>query len=138
MASEQHRLCNSPHLEGYFTPPSNLSNEPSLTNLIYNIFGSNAVIHIFRTWVDVIVWISYKFEIWRFELTNEPHDQRYIFQNFGPKWFDLILENHLQYRKCECWCLMITLIPINESKCNFVLKNTKKSFLLIMNLFKLF
>jgi hypothetical protein len=33
---------------------------------------------------------------------------------------------------------MIALIPINESKCNFVLKNTKQSSLLIMNRFKLF
>jgi hypothetical protein len=78
MASEWHHLCNLPHLEGYFTPPSKLSNEPSLAILICNIFGSNAFIHIFRTWVDVIVWISYKFEIWRFELTNDPRDERYI------------------------------------------------------------
>jgi hypothetical protein len=40
MASEQHCLCSSPHLEGYFTLPSNLSNEPSLANLVCNILGS--------------------------------------------------------------------------------------------------
>jgi len=138
MASERHHLCNSLHPKGYFAPPSNLSNEPSLANLVCNILGSNASIHIFWTWFDVIVWMSYKFEIWRFELTNEPHDERYIFQNFGPKWFSSILENHLQYEKCECWCLMIAIITINESKCNFVLKITKKNSLLIINQFKLF
>ncbi len=102
MASERHCLCNFLHWEGYFTPPSNLSNKPSLANLVCNILSSNAFIHFFRTWVDVIVWISYKFEIWGFELTNEPHDEIYIFQNFGQKWFSLTLENHLRYKTCEC------------------------------------